>query len=191
MRLAVHAGCFSRPKLLPTTYHPSPSGLVASGVVRFCPVFAPVVVSTSDGSSPPLEMNLPPLTLCRKRSTCGTTFGPVRMNDLLPAILMTALPTRLSRATFTGRGDAAIRRPVRSGSGYASRPVRAGPARAAQPAQPDREGGHLRGGDTARPSDRSVGRLPCRRRPRRRRPHHRRLLRGLAGRPRAPALHGP
>src|SRR4051812_40785336 len=42
MRFAVQAGCFSRPKLLPTTNQPSSSGLVASGVVRRWPGLAAV-----------------------------------------------------------------------------------------------------------------------------------------------------
>src|SRR5947209_7558062 len=146
MRFAVHAGCVSRPKLLPTTYHPLPSGFVASGVVRRCPVLAPVVVSTSEGSSPPLEMNLPPETRCRNRSMCGTTFGPTFMKVLLPAILTTACPSLLSRRTTGSSIEPDLtRRQVRSCHGHER-----GASRSARAAQPDHQGGDVRGRDTSR-----------------------------------------
>ncbi len=94
MRLPVHAGCFSWPKLEPTTHQPpSPSGTQASGDSRGRPDFTPVVVSTIDGTIIRLTITRPPVSLWRVRSSGGTTLGPTLRNHELVAILRVSFPT--------------------------------------------------------------------------------------------------
>ena len=77
IRLPVQAGCFSRPKLEPTTYQPpSGRGTQANGDSRGRPDLAPVVVSTRLGTIDPLTDQRPPETRWTKRSRGGTTLGP-------------------------------------------------------------------------------------------------------------------
>ena len=75
-RFAVHAGWFSRAKLLPVTSMSSPSGQYMSAVSRGSPVFAPVVWSTSDGTPSPLSGMRPRETTPHARSSGGMMRGP-------------------------------------------------------------------------------------------------------------------
>ena len=75
-RFAVHAGWFSRAKLLPVTSMSSPSGQYMSAVSRGSPVFAPVVWSTSDGTPSPLSGMRPRETTRHARSSGGMIRGP-------------------------------------------------------------------------------------------------------------------
>src|SRR5581483_3856332 len=129
-RVAVHAGWCSLPKLLPTTRKSSPTGRVASGVLRGSPLFRPVVVSTMLGTIDWLRATRPPVSLLTKRSMGGNTLEPVAANARVVATFCTALLIALSeraiRRTVTPRPTlpSGVPRPEPRAAGPAGRTSR-------------------------------------------------------------------
>ncbi len=70
--------------------------------MRGAPERDPVVVSTTVGTIPALMVVRPPVSLCTRRSSRGTTDGAMRANVGLAAMRITLRPTTPSWDTFTG-----------------------------------------------------------------------------------------
>ena len=75
-RLYVHAGCFSRAKLVPATMaQPWPSAVYMRIESRGWPLRAPIVRSTSEGTRRPLNWMELPVTVAIARSIGGMRRG--------------------------------------------------------------------------------------------------------------------